>query len=274
MKYYRGRGNLACTIFVPFKCGNNCPFCNTNELYKNYVYKEEYLEKMFKWIDIINNNENVSEFVLTGGEPFFNLEVTKRLIDRMNKKVFINTTLPMLKNIDEIIEYINTENKIRGINISRHIEINYNVTISNKEIIDKIKKDVRINCLIKESYFSDDIKEFIDYWATPYRMINFRADYRTITTDNLKNRDVISEYLLRNFCYEYSSNCLVCNSEFYSDEDYKVICYHRGLEHSSVTYGERCYVNDILIDMYGNIYKDWDMIQDDKFNEWLINENN
>lgn len=63
----------------------------------------------------------------------------------------------------------------------------------------------------------------------------------------------------------------VCNSEFYSDDDYKIICYHRGLERSSVTYGERCYVNDILIDMYGNIYKDWDMQNDEEFNRWLMN---
>ena len=272
MKYYKGRGNLACTIFVPFKCGNNCPFCNTNSLYDGYTYNEEYLSKIIEWIHYINKNNDVSEFVLTGGEPFFNLQITKRIIDEMEKIVFINTTLPNLKNIDEIIEYINTEDKIRGINISRHICIDYNVSVCDKSIIDKIEKDVRVNCILKDDYTKEQIFDFIDYWATPYRMINFRADYRNITTDTLKNSDKWSEFFLNNFFWEVTNNCLVCNSEFYSDEDYKVICYHRGLERSCVTYGERCYVNDILIDIYGNIYKDWDMKNDEEFNNWLKRE--
>ena len=269
MRYYKGRDNLACTIFVPFKCGNNCPFCNTKQMYDNFKYSDEYLQKILGWIDVINNNENVTEFVLTGGEPFFNLEITKQIVDRCQKKVFINTTLPNLKNIDEIIEYINNEDKIKGINISRHIGLNYNVAIADKETINKIAKEIRINCILKDEYTKDQLLEYIDYWVTPYRLINFRADYRNVTTDTLKNRDKWSELFLSIFFWEYTSNCLVCNSEFYSDEEYKVICYHRGLEHSCVIYGERCYVNDILIDMYGNIYKDWDMIEDKNFNEWL-----
>lgn len=269
MLYYSGRGNLACTIFVPFKCGNNCPFCNTNKFYDGYVYDDKYLDGILKWIDYVNKNNDISEFVLTGGEPFFNLGITKKIISRMWKKVFINTTLPKLKNIDEIIDYINSEKKIYGINISRHIGLNYSVGVCGKEIIDKIKKNVRINCLVKDDYTDKEIFDFIDYWATPHRMINFRADYRNITTDTLKNRDKWSEFFLTNFRYEKSSNCLVCNSEFYSDDVYKVICYHRGLEHSCVIYGNRCYVNDVLIDIYGNIYKDWDMIKDGEFEDWI-----
>lgn len=269
MKYYKGRGNLACTIFVPFKCGNNCPFCNTNKLYEDYSYDDAYLAKIIEWIGVINKNDDVTEFVLTGGEPLFNLSITKKLIDAMEKTVFINTTLPKLKNIDEIIDYINSEDKIGGVNISRHIGLDYNVSICEREIIDEIEKDVRINCLLRDDYTEKQIFDFIDYWATPYRMINFRADYRTVTTDTLKNRDKWTEFFLTNFCWESTSDCLVCNSEFYSDEDYKVVCYHRGLEHSCVTYKERCYVNDILIDMYGNIYKDWDMETDEEFRKWL-----
>ena len=29
MEYVAGRNNLACTIFVPFDCDNNCPFCTS-----------------------------------------------------------------------------------------------------------------------------------------------------------------------------------------------------------------------------------------------------
>jgi hypothetical protein len=40
-----------------------------------------------------------------------------------------------------------------------------------------------------------------------------------------------------------------------------------------VTTSNRIYVNDIIIDMYGKLYKDWDMKEDVLFNT-ALNENN
>ena len=271
MNYISGRNNLACTIFVPFKCGNNCPFCTSKQMYENYTFDISYLEKIINWITTINKNKYVSEFVITGGEPFFNLSVLKILINHMEKNVFINTTFPKLKNTDEIIDYINTENKIKGINISRHINVNYNVKISDKETLDKIKKTVRINCILKDEFTEQQVFDFINYWCSDFRMVNFRADYRNINTDTLKNRDKWTNFFLNNFTWEYTNNCLVCNSEVYTDDVSKVISYHRGLEQSSVTCGERCYVNDIIIDIYGNIFKDWDLKEDKEFINKFIN---
>lgn len=269
-KYYKGRTNLAATIFVPFSCGNNCNFCNTNILYKDYVFKEEYLHKIIKAIKICNSSNAISEFVITGGEPLMNLDVLKEIINAMEKKVFINTSLPIVNNLDECIDYINNEAKIDGVNISRHINTVHNVKTASLDIIDKIKKYTRINCIVTNDMLNDKLIDYIYYYATPYRMINLRADYRTINTDTLKNRDNISNWLLNNFKFEYSNNCLVCNSEFYSDEDYVVVCYHRGLEHSCVETTNRIYVNDIIVDMYGNVYKDWDMIEDKLFEKNLF----
>lgn len=271
MKYYRGRNNLSCTIFVPVKCENNCPFCNTNIMYDNFEYKEDYLAKILESMDIINKNDSISEFVITGGEPFINLEITKQIIDRCDKKVYINTSLPKVNNIDEIISYINNEDKIAGINISRHINYIHSKHTEDIETINKILKYVRINTVVYPHYTFDMIKDFIDYYVTEYRLINLRADYRNINTDNLKSRDKIDEMLLSNYKFEHSTSCLVCNTEIFSDEDYKIIQYHRGLEHSSVTYNNRCYVNDIIIDIYGNIYKDWDMVEDKEFNKIIYN---
>lgn len=273
MNYYKGRNNLACTIFIPVKCGNNCPFCNTNSMYEGFELKDEYIEKILNAIDIANNSKVISEFVITGGEPLFNLEILKKIINKIEKNVYINTSLPNIPNIDECIDYVNNEDKIKGINISRHIANKHNVKVCDNEKFNNIKKYIRINCIIKEEYLNQEglLKSFIDAYATPYIMINFRADYRYVTTDTLKNRDNIEKWLLTNYHWEYTTSCLVCNSEFFSDNDYKVICYHRGLENSRVTYGNNSYINDVLIDMYGNIYSDWDMIQDDKFIEWLKN---
>lgn len=272
-KYYKGRTNLAATVFVPVVCGNNCPFCNTNILYDGFEFKDEYLDNILKAIEICNRNDAVMEFVITGGEPLFDISILKTIVDKMEKPVFINTSLPLTPNIDKCIEYINSEPKIQGVNISRHISTTHNVKTAGMEYIDKIGTYVRINCIVTPDMLGDKLLEYIDYYTTPYRMVNLRADYRNINTDTLKNRDVVSEWLLNHFKYEQSNNCLVCNSEFYSDDDYKVICYHRGLESSCVTTSDRIYVNDIIIDMYGKTYKDWDMKEDVLFNT-ALNENN
>ena len=270
MIYLKGRTNLAATIFVPFSCGNNCSFCNTNILYKDFEYKPEYLENIIKAIEACNACDAVSEFVITGGEPLMNLDVLKEIIGACKKKVFINTSLPIVKNLQECIEYINQEPIIEGINISRHVNTVHNVKTADLKTMNMIRKHVRINCIVTEDMLGQKLIDYIYYFATPYRMINLRADYRTINTDNLKNRGKISQWLLDNFKYEFSNNCLVCNSEFYSDNKYVVICYHRGLEHSCVITKEYTYVNDIIIDMYGNIYKDWDMQDDMEFKESLF----
>jgi hypothetical protein len=202
-----------------------------------------------------------------------NLDILKIIIDRTEKPVYINTSLPIVENINDVIDYINTEDKIKGVNISRHIGTTHNVKTAGLEYINKIQKYVRINCIVTEDMLGDGLLRYIETYATPYRMINLRADYRNVTTDTLKNRDNISKWLLDNFKFEYANSCLVCNSEFYSDEESIVVCYHRGLESSCVTTKERYYVNDIIIDMFGKIYKDWDMIEDENFTYALISNN-
>lgn len=272
LKYYKGRDNLACTIFVPFACGNNCPFCTSKDMYKDYKYSESYLNEIIKWIRILNNSDTVSEFVLTGGEPLFNLEITRLLVSEMKKPVYINTTFPVVQGkLVDNLEFLS--NEVTGVNVSRHMGTLYNVAVVSNEVVKEIKNYVRINSLITtESVFlvPDEIIKFIDYWADDYRMVNFRADYRKIKPNSLKNRDHISAFLLEHYKYEYANGCLVCNSEFYSDEKNKVICYHRGLESSCVTVGGRCYVNDIIIDIKGNVYNDWNMqCVDPEFVKWL-----
>lgn len=265
LDYIAGRVNLAATIFVPFKCGNNCEFCTSKNLYNGFYYSDEAFDRIMDSIDLCNNVTAIKEFVITGGEPIVSLEDLMLLVEKCHKPVYINTTLPLITNLDECIDYINSEDKIRGINISRHIGFTHSVKVAGLEQINKIKKPIRINSIVRENLLGKALLDFIDYYATEYRMINLRADYRTVTLDTLKNRDTISTWLLEHFKMETLSGCMVCNSEFYSDEEYKVICYHRGLEHSSVEIGGRCYVNDIIIDMHGNIFRDWDMKKDSDF---------
>lgn len=44
--FVNGRDNLACTIFVPVVCGNNCAFCTSKKDYEGFVYSPEYLNKI------------------------------------------------------------------------------------------------------------------------------------------------------------------------------------------------------------------------------------
>mgnify|MGYP002511626335 CR=1 FL=1 len=69
VNFIKGRDNLSCTIFVPVVCGNNCSFCTSKKDYEGFVYSPEYLNKILSWIYLINTNDLVSEFVISGGEP-------------------------------------------------------------------------------------------------------------------------------------------------------------------------------------------------------------
>jgi len=265
MKYLVGRRNLACTIFVPFDCDNNCPFCTSKKMYKNIKLNPN---KIIEQINKINNNYDVVEYVLTGGEPFANLDETKRIISAMNKRCFINTTLPLVKNIDEIIDYINSEPKIHGINISRHIGHEFS-GVADLKLIDRIEKPIRINTVINKNFSFDEFKEFVKKWGSEKRLINLRADYTKLDTTTLKARDEIETLLSEEYMYSGSGGCLVCHSSTF-EADNCIISYHRGLMFSSVKMGNKTYINDVIITPDGNVYKDWDFNNDDEFNNWIF----
>ena len=65
--YKTRAGGATVTIFVPYDCGNNCPFC---------INKKEYadctgfsLEKIIESIRTMDAITPYCDFVFTGGEP-------------------------------------------------------------------------------------------------------------------------------------------------------------------------------------------------------------
>ena len=73
--YKTRAGGATVTIFVPYDCGNNCPFC---------INKKEYadcsgfsLEKIIESIRVMDSITPYCDFVFTGGEPL----VKKNLFD-------------------------------------------------------------------------------------------------------------------------------------------------------------------------------------------------
>jgi len=91
----------------------------------------------------------------------------------------------------------------------------------------------------------------------PNRLLNLRADYRTINDSNLKSRDYIFNQLIDEYEYMGSTGCLSCYTSYFNTPSGDQICYHRGIENSAVVTKDKIYVNDVIIDMYGNLFYDW-----------------
>lgn len=261
MIFKTGRDNLACTIFVPFDCKNNCSFCTSKELYSKF---NKDIDKIIEDIKTLNNTNFFNEYVLTGGEPISDFEGLKKIIEACGKKVFINTTLPLQENLSEIIDYINKENKIAGINISRHIGFNFK-NVADRDIIDLIKKPIRINTVITDKFDFNKFLEFSEYWGGNNRLINLRADYTKITDLTLKNRDEICNKLLAVADNIGNGGCMVCHENIFLYENI-MIAYHRGLKNSSFKLNDKLiFVNDILVWPDGSVTYDWDMSTDKEF---------
>ena len=270
MRYISGRNNLSCTIFVPWDCKNHCRFCTSKHMYKE---RQCDMDAILHQIKKMNENPFIKEFVFTGGEPLADLEKLQILLDACQKPVYVNTTFPMTDNIDEVIEFVNNS-KINGINISRHMHQKFAEDVLSEYSFYEIKKPIKMNVVLSKEFDVDEFMRFI----SPFRelklrnfLICIRADYRYINKDNLKNRDDVFDKLMTKFEYSHSGGCMVCNDDRFYDKDL-TISYHRGMESSVVVYGNRRYVNYVLVTIDGMIYKDWDFKTDTEFERWVYGD--
>lgn len=272
MKYIAARKNLALTIFVPWNCKNNCPFCTSKCDYydnKNFSLKNiiESLKKLIQF-------DQIHDIVLSGGEPLADLDGFEELlynIYELNihlkkpKCIFINTTLP--KSIDEnkFDKIINKYDIIDGFNVSRHIDVNFSDYI-NDELLYNIKLNksyIRINSVITNDWLnpSDDdknkVKNFITHWLKYSNDISFRWDYRKVKNmDDLKSLNNPFVQFLGSFLnYKGSSGCLVCNDDYFENGR---IHFHRGTSQTSIKFQGNLLINDIIIKRDGSTYLDWD----------------
>ena len=76
--YKTREGGATVTVFVPYDCGNNCPFC---------INKREYadcstfsLEKIIESIRTMDAITPYCDFVFTGGEPLADLDSVNRVM--------------------------------------------------------------------------------------------------------------------------------------------------------------------------------------------------
>ena len=253
------------TIFAPYDCGNNCPFC---------VNKKEYKENPnFNLVEVINSIVRMDwitpncDFVITGGEPLADLDKFELLVLKIkelnlkgsNHKLFINTTLPIKReDIDRINKFKDT---ITCINISRHI--NKYVKECDDEFIRLLEVPVRINCVLyteKEALYADRlINRFRDFENVTG--IQFRDNYIGVGAKNLYNfyDNERLNNLLKVLGVKFDNTKIHFNSFRW---DYKVleaplVKFHRTMCYSKVRHSDSIEINDVIINPRGDILDDW-----------------
>ena len=262
--YKTREGGATVTVFVPYDCQNNCPFCVNKEEYENM--EGFSLEKICESIRVMDGITPECDFVFTGGEPFSNLESLQILLDQVpvTHKVYINTTFPVFadRTGDEMIEFVErNKDKITCINISRHL-VPY-VEESPDELIARIPTNTRVNCVLYRDYPRDELVQYMRRFKKYRIPIQFRFDYTDTTPENLydEEHDMILRDL-KEFCrYTGLDGCRMrCGYHFYFEG--LELTYHKTLPYSTIVEndGDQTYdiLYDILIKQNGDIHGDWD----------------
>jgi len=264
--YKTRAGGATVTVFVPYDCGNHCPFCINKGEYAN---TEGFsLEKICESIRVMDSITPACDFVFTGGEPFANLTALQQMLDCIptTHKVYINTTLPVSEHQseDDIIAFTHrNRNKITCINISRHMQ-RY-VVESNDDLLAKLAVPFRINCVLYKNYPADQIVPYLErFRRIPGANIQFRFDYTATTPDNLydQENDKILTDLRKIARYTGLDGCRMrCGFHF----DYKgmSLTYHKTLPYSTIVETDPAdgvtydILYDILIKQNGDLHSDW-----------------
>ena len=248
------------TIFAPYDCKNNCPFCVNKKEYQDNPSFD--LEAVKESMALMNEITSDCDFVITGGEPLASMTAFLQLVHQVQRfneagahhKLFINTTLPVEeKDIQILNKYADV---ITGFNISRHIG-GY-IKESDKEIINKLRIPVRINCVLYKKEDVDGVPNFINKWSD--YPIQFRENYSGIYPYNVYHSSDIFDKFCEKFPYEYEGFEPQLNKDTFrwSLEIAPDIYYHRTACFSTVwTKDGHQIVNDVIIDTRGEILSDW-----------------
>lgn len=268
LKYpYKTReGGATVTVFVPYDCGNHCPFCiNKGEYADTSGFDLDAIVRSMKEMDSITP---YCDFVFTGGEPFANREALQVMLDVLppTHNIYINTTLPVFEGQSEedIMAFVEkNKDKISCINVSRHLR--QYVQESPDHLIASLPVRKRVNCVLFEGYDPSKIPEYLERWRRYNVPVQFRYDYTETTPENLYKvqDDAIFNDLCRYADYQGLVGCRMRNGYHF---DYKGlgITYHRTLPYSTILERDSedgifyAILYDILIKQNGRILSDWD----------------
>ena len=262
--YKTRAGGATVTVFVPYDCRNNCPFCVNKQEYANCTGFS--VDKIIESIRVVDSITPECDVVFTGGEPFANLGSLQRMLDAVPKthKVYINTTFPVQPgcSAEEMLAFTEkNKDKITCINVSRHVDPY--VEESPDEIVGQIATPKRINCVLYRDYPSDKLKDFAERWRRYNIPIQFRYDYTETTPENLyeEENDPILQDLRRQFTYMGLDGCRMRNGFHFLYKDLHMT-YHKTLPYSTIVETDENGVTydilyDILIKQTGELHSDW-----------------
>lgn len=261
--YMTRQGGATVTVFVPYDCGNHCPFCINKQEYENAEgFSAEKICRSIRTLDAITPE---CDFVFTGGEPLADLESLQKMLEIIpaGHQIFINTTLPVMKrhSAGEVVDFLNANSgKITCVNVSRHLK-KY-VVEGSDALFAQLKVPVRINCVLFDEYDENGLREFISRFHSIGLPIQFRSDYTKTTPENLydESGDPIFQMLSGIAPCSAASGCRIrCNYSFGAGGP--EISYHKTLPYSTITVNRAGTDYDVLYDIIvkqnGDIHSDW-----------------
>ena len=257
-------GGATVTVFVPYDCDNNCPFCiNKAEYADTSDFSADRICESIRAMDAVTPE---CDFVFTGGEPLADLDALDKMLACVPEthRVFINTTLPVSRRYseDEFVAFLNGHRqKLTCINVSRHL---YPFVVErNDSIFTRLEVPTRVNCVLFGGHSPEKLLPFIHRFGACGVPIQFRSDYTKTTPENLY--DETDDTILRDLRSILTPTALFgcrirCNYEFL-DGDH-VISYHKTLPYSTITETDaegRTWdiLYDVLIKQTGEIHSDW-----------------
>ena len=266
-RVFFGRTEVPVTVFVPWDCNNNCKFCTTKHEYKSLypaTTLDSNIEKVKQSIRLMTSSKTITDVVFTGGEPFEHLDLLKELINEVKgtQRVFVNTSFSISdQKFEEALIYLQSKrNKIDSVSVSCPFEgfNNFNRIEALSKFKDK--KFFRINSIVTGKETKAQVVAFLDKYFLPvFREFNFRADYRKVTQATLHSaNDKFFKTLMsiKEIQFVTFNGCLVCRNDLFKTK-YGNLYYHRGINNTSLKYGDMLIVNDFVIKQDGEIRYDW-----------------
>ncbi len=265
--YKTRTGGATVTVFVPYDCGNHCPFCVNKGEYADLTgFSAEKIRASIRKTSAITPN---CDFVFTGGEPLAELASLQRMLDEIpaGHKIYVNTTLPVSKRQPEekIVEFTQkNQGKITCMNVSRHLQ--HYIVESNDSLLSRLAVPFRINCVLYRDYPAEGLIPYLErFRKIPGASVQFRFDYTATTPENLydQENDRILHDLKKIARYTGLNGCRM-RCGFHFDYHGMELTYHKTLPYSTivekdprsgVTYD---ILYDLLIKQNGEIHSDWD----------------
>ena len=286
-----GREERPLTVFVPWDCGHHCPFCTTKHEYGTKYPPEKidyYFSRQKESLRRMLEYGFVDGVVFTGGEPLADIERLDELVTTVRRgnpglNIYINTSLNLTQcQEDRAIEclrrYVSDDNAggpfINGISVSLPYA---DVEMFNAKGYAALRRlllnknwpynFIRVNSVVRGNEGSAQIRKFISAVLEPCKecgvwSINFRKDYTECTQANLNDcHDPFVETLMgmEDLTYQGHGGCLVCRNDVFwpTGDDMHRVTYHRGVEQSSLRYGNLLVINDFVIKQDGEMRYDW-----------------